>query len=409
MTSPPPLGSQAGSQLAILGRGAVADPAAVAREAVALLNAEGGEIWIGLTTERGTVVGLEPIAGAEGERTRVQDFLVDSIEPFPTPSEIEVSVVAVAPAEGSLLCVRCHPAQPLYAYLERSGRWFLRRTGDRSRLLSREEIERGLVRRGLAREPQVASAEATLQAEVQAQSVSEWHVRGGFWLHLEPSGLQRLDLEALRESDYLLEPAATGNRRAGATFVPAALYGKGPALAGDDLGRCLAMGEESFHLRIYDNGRVVFRAPLESFVARPDPRHPAPRELSSDDLLEYPISVFRLVGRLFGESGLWQGGLAPAGVVLAHLAFFQLEGWGLRPRSRRATGDFLFRRQPLKIFAGKDFLLDRPLRFRMEEILRRPDACGFRLIRQLYLAFGFSLTELPPEFDPRLGRLILPG
>lgn len=409
MTSPLPLGSQEGSQLAILGRDAVADPAAVAREAVALLNAEGGEIWIGLTTERGSAVGLEPIAGAESERKRLQDFLVDSIEPFPAPSEVEVSVVAVPPGEGSLLCVRCRPAQPLYAYLERSGRWFLRRTGDHARLLSREEIERGFVRRGLVREPQVASAEEILQAAAQVQSMAEWHARGGFWLHLEPGGPQRLDLEALRESDYLFEPAATGNRRTGATFVPASLSGKGPALASDDLGSCLALGRESFNLRIYDNGRVVFRAPLESFVARPDPHHPAPRELSSDELLEYPISVLRLLGRLLGEPGLWQSGLTPAGLVLAQLAFFQLEGWGLRPRSRRASGDFLFWRQPVKVFAAKDFLLDRPLRFPVEEVLQRPDACGFRLIRQLYLAFGFSLSELPPEFDLKLERLILPG
>lgn len=37
-----------------------------------------------------------------------------------------------------------------------------------------------------------------------------------------------------------------------------------------------------------------------------------------------------------------------------------------------------------------------------------PDRCGFRLVRRVYRAFGLRESDIPSEFDRRVGRLILP-
>lgn len=76
-----PLGQKEGPRLELKGADVLKDPEKIAREIVAMLNAEGGEVWVGLREEGNRAVAVEEIADPEGEQRRLLDFLGDVVEP----------------------------------------------------------------------------------------------------------------------------------------------------------------------------------------------------------------------------------------------------------------------------------------------------------------------------------------
>src|SRR5688572_23543765 len=63
---------------------ALKEPSNIAREAVAFLNADGGEIWIGVEEDgEGLGLAVEEIHNPGQQRARLQDSLVDVVEPSP--------------------------------------------------------------------------------------------------------------------------------------------------------------------------------------------------------------------------------------------------------------------------------------------------------------------------------------
>jgi hypothetical protein len=56
----------------------------ISHAVVSMLNAAGGNVWIGVIEQDERWVGVEPIADAENEARRLQDHLIATIEPSPS-------------------------------------------------------------------------------------------------------------------------------------------------------------------------------------------------------------------------------------------------------------------------------------------------------------------------------------
>ena len=120
-------------------------------------------------------------------------------------------------------------------------------------------------------------------------------------------------------------------------------------------------------------------------------------------LLEYPISVFRLASTIYREHALEK-----IDTVLADLAIFGVRGWTLRPYSPRSFGYQGLRQEPFK--DDENLLFSEPLSFQRDQILDEPDRCGFRLVKQVYQAFGhWEKEKIPKEFDQDTGKLVFPN
>jgi hypothetical protein len=158
-------------------------------------------------------------------------------------------------------------------------------------------------------------------------------------------------------------------------------------------------------LRIFEDGGILFTAPLIDFWWPPRRPGDPERLLWPYAVLEYPISVFRIAARLYSEQGCLEAEIREEAALVTHLAVFNLAGWTLRPGS---PGRWIYRPpEPIPYNRGEDFILERPLILPLEEA-KQPDRCGFRLIQRFYEAFGLSRDQMPVEFDQKVGRLILP-
>src|SRR3954451_2279431 len=137
-----PLGKSEDVHLEFKAAEALKDPEKIAREVVAMLNADGGEVWVGLREEDGVAVAVEEIPEPELSRQSLRDFLVSTVEPSPSPGEIEID--PIPSPKGSILRLRARPdaSRKPYALLRRSGRAFWMRVADRLRVMDREEIRK---------------------------------------------------------------------------------------------------------------------------------------------------------------------------------------------------------------------------------------------------------------------------
>jgi hypothetical protein len=393
-----PLGKKEDSHLEFKGAEALKDPEKIAREVVAMLNAAGGEVWVGLREQGERAVVVEPIADPEVEARRLLDFLVDKIEP--SMSDREVHVQVVDEGEGAVLWIAVAPEQGRrpYAFLKKGeGRHFVIRVGGRIRPMTREELffregSRDLDRGALAK------AEATLNSEGNALLERYKEL---FWLRIQPVPPFSLDLDALRASDILIDPSLTKNRRTGENFFLAA-GGMRPRL---EAGKLVLGKADDFRLDVFRHDGLEFRAPLKAFHAGHEPG--ALKPLYWLTLLELPVSVFRLLSGLLQEDALWEEPASEETVFIASCAFLGLEGWTLRRSSPQhlGWGGYLIKDpQPSSV----PDLVSTPLRFTLAEVRDQPDRCGFRLVRRIYEAFGYGIDDIPPEFDQEAGRLVLP-
>lgn len=136
-----PLGKKEGPRLEFKGAAALKAPKVLGHGIVAMLNAEGGEVWVGLREENERAVAIDPIADPEGERRRLLDHLVDAIEPW---LSAEIEVESQPSEEGFVLRIvaRPEPRHRPYALLKSGGRQYVIRVGPRIRPMTREELKR---------------------------------------------------------------------------------------------------------------------------------------------------------------------------------------------------------------------------------------------------------------------------
>lgn len=384
-----PLGERESQQLEFKSREALRHLPSIGREIVAMLNSGGGDLWIGLAEHRGRAVTIEGIENPQREAGRVRDHIVDSIEPSPVPGEFTVEEIP-AGSGATVLRIRVRPeGRKPYSHREGTARHFLKRIDDRVRTMSREEIF------GAADvDANVVSARQKLQAEkdlLQRKNVEL------LWVRIQPVG--RVEVSPARDlAPFFQDHAVTGNRPSGWTFVNRYVQpklGKGRVEHGDQNGPQTV---------VFADGGIEFKLPIEGLYWKLAGFQPRGGETTKDlwpyCLLEYPISVFRLASALYKERA--KGKVSS---VLGDVALFGLRGWTLRPYSPRAI-DYAFRQSAP--YAERDLVWDDPLEFDWEEILKKPDRCGFRLVARVYEAFGYYEDEIPMEFERESGRLRFP-
>lgn len=373
-----PLGSEESSGLEFKGSDVLDRPRSVAREVVALLNGEGGTIWIGIIEERGRAVAIEPVDRPEERKERLLDTLVDSVEP-PPRGEVGVEVVALDEG-GRVLKVDVAPVtrRRPYALTQGGGRHYVVRVGARTRYMTREEIADEFTGTTRNSEDRLAEALSELTEERRALEDSGYE---GLWLQVLPVRRMDLDADADEYRELFKQAARSGNRRSGWNAID-------PYHEPELRQKLLVQGGMSLR----EDGRLELKIPLAELHWK-GPEH----EIYPYTLAEYVVSLFRIARIVYDEEPQGQD------EVLADLGLFGVRGWTLRPYSPSAVG--YMTRDPEPYDVSDDLVVLDPYLFSVAEILEEPDRCGFRMLREIYQGFGYGEEMLPVEFDRRSGRL----
>lgn len=406
------LGRREDEHLELKSRAALGkDLSGVAREVVALLNASGGQVWIGVREKDGVAVELEPFARGESAREvrRLRDHLVDTIEPSPG-DEVEVAAEPVEGGELIRIGVKPKAERKPYAHVRQAARLYVTRVGDRLRPLRREEIAEAF-RVGSRKALEAKDQAATFMEEDFQRALEQVaeHRATVYWLRFQPAAELELDFQALRDSGLLTDPERAGVGDLRASFLHAYVLGghlPAPARsAWSGPGSHLTAGKEGglFWLVVRRDGGLLFTAPLQNLG--PIPYLSSPEvNLSPFDLFEYTTSVARLVSAMVREPSIWKQGSPGEASWSARLALFGLRGWILR-RGHPLTMGFASASNPT-VYQEDDLVVEPPLAFTAEELRDQPDRCAFRLVARVYEAFGYFDDAIPRQFDRTTGRYV---
>ncbi len=387
-----PLGQLETEHLEFKSRAILRNLSSVSREVVAMLNASGGELWIGVAEQEGRAAAVESIESVEREIGRIRDYLADSIEPSPR-GEVHVEPVHSERKQDEVVIrIKITPSsRGLYNFREGTGRHFLIRVADRVRPMSHQEILSRLTNDTQKRESDFQLAKDRIKTAREQHRIKH----SGLWLRIEP--ITPLGLASLQDlRNYLINPWLTHNRDAGWNFVNSYQ----PARIGP--GRISQGKPDETYTTIYTSGAIQFSTPMTSLYWK---TVTAPSQNATEIwpycVLEYPISVFRLASAIFNKC---TPGTGQETNLLVDVALFGVEGWTLRPYSPKSIG---YRLDEGRSPEAKDLEWGDPLEFGWEEIVDSPDRCGFRLVSRVYEGFDLTEDEIPMEFDRESGKLIL--
>ncbi len=370
------------------------EPESIARAVVGMLNADGGEIWIGVNDEDDVAVAVEPVDNPDRQKTRLRDFLLETLDPSPVAQEVSIEVVPPG-ADRSLLVVRVRPphesSRRPYAFRRKGGWHFVRRIDARNHPMSRQEIFGQDVSMGGDQ-----AIDRAVQKLVEARRKFRDSGRDGLWLGLQPVRGLHLDLLDRRYDEMLSDPSVTGNRRAGWNFARSSSE---PRREKDRISWGLQSGltgEIGTSVDLHEDGSLVFWASFRRLHWKGDER-----ELWPLALLEHPVSGFRISREIYRQD------LAQGDLVAADLALFGIGDWKLRGGT---PGDpfFDFDQDDLRRQNETDLIWEPLPPFPFHEIDDSPDRCGYRLVRRVYQAFGFREENMPRQYDRETGQLILP-
>jgi hypothetical protein len=354
--------------------------------------------------------------------------VLDLVEPAPTDDEVALALVG---EDARTLRITATPKAEHRPYaLRRGGRLeFPIRFMDRLRPMTRSEVEGAFAgardsRGGLA-DSSLSTAERALLDDRQEVLKSDEAI---FWLGIEPvDGSPRLKLNRLLESGILEDPTLSDNRWYGINFGLALhailLDGeRATPYVGQGGGQTwLTVGGNSpFELSIGETGSFRSRTLLTEmpFLFPQEPEQSSFPELrdsptlNSKALLEYPASLFRLLSALHLAEDLWLVPPRSEGEWIASVVLANVEGCYIRPGPDHPAWDYplglklpppALQRRPRPFSNGRSFV-GRELRFSVREILKSPDACAFRLMSQVFAAFGWSEDEIP-YFDKTTAKL----
>lgn len=378
------------------------DLESVAREVVGMLNAEGGEIWIGVEDENDIAVAIRPVVDPARERRRLIDYLLETVDPAPLTDEVKIDA-RPAEANPAVLVVRVQPSNLAgrrpFAYRKKGGWHFLRRVDARNHPMTREEI----FGREIPRDQ--GDVNAAIQRVLAARRQFHESGRSGLWLALEPAENLDLDTQDPTFEQLPSDPLLSGNRRMGAHF---AMANRRPRLGRERIEwEWWSEHSHSPILRgeIWERGSLRFwaalallEAPGESFGETSTGQG---RELDPIALLELPISALRLA------AAAYRGRVKLDLPVALDLALLEIDGWRLR---RGTPGTAYFRGAAGRSMEKQEEseLVWDPLVLPIREITEQPDRCGFRLARRIYQAFGIGESDMPRFYDHTSERLVLP-
>jgi len=366
-------------------------PANIAREVVALLNARGGEIWVGVREQNGIAIELQPIPNALARRDALWNHLVDTIEPSPLSREVTVELVSTG-SGGDVLTVRVHEGERgPYALLRERGRHFFVRVGARVRDMSRAEIEADF------RKPRGGDKTEKIHEgilEAVTKEIDSLLGNDFFWWTLIPVPPARIDYESMSQEDkafcknLLTDPSASGNRRTGWTMVL-----DGSKLEIKTSGIEQIYGEPPFQhqVTIDRQARATFRASRSRLDRnwRPDGI-----EIFPFALIELPVSSFRIMARFIDR---FMNEAHPSKLVVAAV-IGKMKGARLRPGSPSVP---TLPWQEDKTFSEADLVVPPfDVDIATEEFGKNPDAAAYRLVLRIYEQFGFQAEDIPAEFSP---------
>jgi hypothetical protein len=364
-------------------------PVNVAREVVGFLNADGGDVWIGVKEgEQGQAAELQPLPNPEAARRSIFDHLVGVIEPSFSQDEVAVTcvggLVRVAVSKG---------AHPPYAVRD-GGRRFLIRVDDRLNEMTREQIRDAFTKETGDAGRDLSALKVDLRERLKVDALK----RDQLWLGLVPT--ERLTIDFSDESTkklfwtWFTDPKATGNRKSGWSFDCDPSLQR-PQFPGDRL----VHGQDTDFIKttISERGEVTFVVELSALSNIPV----AKNQFQPYALLEYPVSVFRLMGQILDRFSAKR----TDSKVFAAFSMKGVQGWKLDPGSPREPtrwpGPRIFERDVLQIDLER-------LEFDAQMFVLHPDRCALRLIRLIYGSLGFEDNAIPSEFDQSRGVLSIP-
>ena len=387
MTRAVPIGQAESQQLEFKGSQALRKPISIVREVTAMLNSGyHGEVWVGVVERDEKAVGIETIENVASERRRIEDALIDLIEPSPGRNEVEVHAVASDAGNVLMIEVKANPPRSPYALRKDGGRVYATRVGARIRPLARDEIRDAFRADGAADDRQETALERARSELHPPEAIIDTAL-----LRVVPAYPQGLDLTK-EERETLADPERTGSRAGGWTY--------GNAFSRFEPGHNawkLDFGTPGGVLRtkIRAGGSLEFRADLTQF------EHEHPRELYPLALLEYPTSVLRLFREVHKHNKAPKPGPCAVG-----LSLFGVRGWKLRPFSPKSLG-FLTEHPGYEhhVFRESDGLVVDLDSVEWEDLLAPDDRVALRLIRGVYRSFGYEDDAIPAEFDQE--RMVL--
>lgn len=378
------IGQREGQRLEFKGREKLDDREQLGLEVVAFLNAEGGDLYIGVREEKGQAVAIEGVEDVEGEIDKLANYLVDSIEPSPGAQEVEMSREDFG-EEGPIIRVGVSAGVngPYSLTGKKKGRRFYTRFGARKRPMGREELAAAFADSSRDESP-VGKARRTLlvdRDELQ-QASEEW-----FWVAIQPARDAELDVQEPAFKRYLRDPEAIGVPRDLASFhVPFE-----PELK---QGRLVARAIPSDRLVketvLRADGGVRFQSVIVHLYQHA--RGSSPGLINPDVLVGVPLSLFRLAGAVL------DGKLEPADPLVVDLALLGVgrEEARLMPGRWRVPGPG---RSAGVFDEGEDLTLIAPLEFTFGEIVEEPERCVFRLLRPVYESFGLREEAIPISLE----------
>jgi len=404
MSRPLPLKKKEGERLEFKGAQILREPDKVARAVVAMLNTRGGEVWIGVREAPGRNE-AEPIQDAENARTRLQDSLLDAIEPRLLHDEIELSIEGEDQG-GPVLRVGVRPdsrRQP-YAVLGPHGaRYFWRRFDNRTVPLTREEIGSRFQPAASAKTGAQPPGRRMEPPEILRGERERLLSRGRrFALVLEPDVGGDLIKQRLAQTDYLSDPTCSGTPRSSYNYAHALYHG---GMVAEPKKGSLQVGDESFSLSVLGSGGIRFESALDNLHSRGiiDSAgralfgtlvFPAPNVLVPEALTGYTCSTLRLAALLLSKEDLWDR--LPEGPLWAALFLTGLEGWLLPPGLGLSFG---WLHEIERHRYGEEVFAEEWLALNLDDVRDRPDACGLRLLRPLYWSFGWMREDDLPAIQ----------
>jgi Putative DNA-binding domain len=359
----------------------------VAREVVAMLNAEGGEIWVGLAEDNGLAVRAEPVADPEGERIRLRDRLTELIDPAPTSQEVEVDTVSVPDSEGGgailLLTVASGKDRLPFAVKNGEARHYPIRFQDRLRPMDRSEIEAAF---RATTTPQSQAKRELRERAVQERREAEARFPGkpALWLLFQPNPplTQELELTPLRP--FLSDPGRSDNLD---VYQWESFVVPGWTIL-QDADR-LWSGSEDRWVELRRDGVCQFFSTLRTATRIGDTE--IKNELLAYSWLPLILSAARAASALF-LSGNLSGGLT------VDVAILNSAGLNLHPGNPYSQWSSIWWQMPLG-FVGAGSIKEDPVTrsgdFSRKDLAGSPDRCAYPFIRRIYDAAGLDESAIP--------------
>ena len=376
---------------------ALKSPEVIARGVVAFLNSDGGSLWVGVgEDEQGRAKTFEPIPDVEAELQRLQNLLVDTIEPSPILGhDVKIEIEARQGKDGllRLTVLRGGGKQAPYALLDKGRRGYHTRTGSRTRFMTREELAASFSDAAVDQ-----SKPAKAREQVEATMIDWIGGPAGLRVLVRPVEPIEVEIATLDLYSLLVDASKTGNREVGWTFVNPAGVLKPINPRGWRFGK---RGDVQWLELFTETGQLEFWVSRERLHWRGNAS-----ELWPTCVLELPTSIMRLARTLYSDH---HEGKAHPDVVLG-LGLYGIGDCTLRPHSPESIGYLMPRTavEPLQQLVDRDYFASTPVTVSWDELAATPDRCAFHLVAQLYRDFGYDEDQLPREFNRQTGQLVFP-